>query len=74
MESLTVGLTKNGQIVSWGANGYGQLGYCDWEERNVPTKVAPALDGIVFIKSSCGNTHAAALTDKGELYTWYVWS
>jgi alpha-tubulin suppressor-like RCC1 family protein len=69
---FTVGLTKNGQIVSWGANGYGQLGQGDWEEKSVPTKVASALDWIVFIKISCGNTHAAALTDKGELYTWYV--
>jgi alpha-tubulin suppressor-like RCC1 family protein len=69
----TVGLTKNGQVVSWGCNDYGQLGHGDEKERRVPTKVK-ALDGRVIIKVSCGAFHTVAITDKGELLTWYVQS
>ena len=67
----TVGITENGQVVSWGDNYYGQLGHGDREHGRVPIKVA-GLDGIVIIKVSCGMTHTAAITDNGELLTWYV--
>ena len=68
----TVGLTKNGQVFSWGHNENGQLGHGDWDGRSVPTKVE-ALDGLEIIKISCGGgRHSAVLTDKGELLTWYV--
>jgi alpha-tubulin suppressor-like RCC1 family protein len=67
----TVGLTKKGEVFSWGCNDYGQLGHGDEEHRRVPTKVA-SLDGTVIIKISCGKSHTAALTKKGEVLTWYV--
>ena len=67
----TFGITKNGKAVSWGGNDYGQLGHGDRKERRVPTQVA-GLDGLVIIKISCGGWHTAAITDKGELYSWYV--
>jgi RCC1 and BTB domain-containing protein len=67
----TVGITKNGEVFSWGDNTDGQLGHGDKKERSVPTKVT-ALDGIVIIKISCGRYHTAAISDKGELLTWYV--
>ena len=61
-EQHTVGLTKNGQVVSWGEdNGSGQLGRGDKVE---------GLDGLVITKVSCGIS-TAAITDKGELLTWY---
>jgi alpha-tubulin suppressor-like RCC1 family protein len=69
----TVGLTKNDQVFSWGGNDCGQLGHGDREERRVPTKVA-GLHGLVIIKISSGRWHTVAITDKGELYTWYVQS
>ena len=67
----TVGLTKNGQVFSWGYNDCGQLGHGDEKTRRVPTKVE-GLDGIVIIKISCGTNQSVALTDKGEILTWYV--
>ena len=67
----TVGLTKNGDVYAWGSNGSGQLGHGDNEPRTIPTKVE-SLDGRVITKISCGETHTAALTDKGEILTWYV--
>ena len=29
------------------------------------------LDGLLIIKISCDDYHKAALTDEGELFTWY---
>ena len=69
--SYTVGLTKNGEVYAWGSNGSGQLGHGDNEPRTIPTKVE-SLDGRVITKISCGESHTAALTDKGEILTWYV--
>jgi alpha-tubulin suppressor-like RCC1 family protein len=67
----TVGLTKNGEVFTWGLSNYGQLGHGDKKPRSVPTKVE-SLDGLVITKISCGEIHTAALTDKGEILTWYV--
>ena len=64
-------LTKNGEVFTCGLNIYGLLGHGDRKERTIPTKVA-ALAGLVVIKISCGSMHIAALTDKGEILTWYV--
>ena len=68
----TVGLTKNGQVFTWGKNDRGdQLGHGDYEDRSVPTKIE-SLDGTVITKISCCAYHTAVLTDKGEILTWYV--
>ena len=69
----TVGLTKKGEVFTWGSNGSGQLGHGDKKTRRVPTKVL-GLDGLVITNISCGDYRTAALTDKGEMYTWYVHS
>ena len=67
----TAGLTKNGEVFTWGLNENGQLGHGDNYSRRVPTKVA-GLDGLFITQISCGNYHTAALTVKGELLTWCV--
>ena len=67
----TVGLTKKGEVFTWGSNDIGQLGHGGRKSRIVPTKVA-GLDGLVITQISCGANHTAALTDKGEVFTWCV--
>jgi alpha-tubulin suppressor-like RCC1 family protein len=67
----TVGLTKKGEVFSWGLNYSGQLGHGDQEDRRVPTKVE-SIVGLVITKISCGIEHTAALTNNGEILTWYV--
>ena len=69
----TVALTKNGEVFTWGNNRFGQLGHGDLNNRTITTKVA-ALAGLVIIKIACGRSHTTALTDKGEILTWYVLS
>ena len=69
----TVGLTKKGEVFTWGDNDDGQLGHADKTYRSVPTKIA-ALDGLFITNISCGYNHTAALTDKGKILTWYVLS
>ena len=64
-------LPRRENLFSWGMNNHGQLGHGDMKHRGVPTK-GESLDGIVIIIISCGVVHTAALTDKGEIFTWYV--
>ena len=73
-DDYTIGLTKDGDVFSWGLNNYGQLGHGDADRRSaLPEKVA-SLDGLAIISISCGCYHTAAITDRGEILTWYVQS
>ena len=68
----TAALTKKGEVFTWGLNSYGQLGYGDMTTlRKIPMKVK-SLNGLIIIQISCGAWHTAALTNKGEMFTWYV--
>ena len=67
----TAALTKEGKVFTWGRNKYGQLGHGDKKDRHIPTKVE-SLDGLVIVKIACGVYHAIAITDDGDVYTWYV--
>ena len=67
----TVALSKKGEVYTWGMNNKGELGHGDNVSRDIPTKVK-GLDGVVVIEiCSCGN-HTVVLTDKGELFIWFV--
>ena len=73
-ERHTAGLTKKHEVFTWGHNNYGQLGHGDYATiRRVPTRVE-SLDGLVITNISCGRYHMAALTENGEILTWYVQS
>ena len=69
----SAGLTRNGEVYTWGWNNAGQLGHDDDDRMSVtiPTKVK-SLNGIIITQISCGNRHMAAVSDKGEVFTWYV--
>ena len=69
----TVALTKSGEVYTWGENSKGQLGHGDKESRDTPTKIE-CLVGVVITKVTCADFHTIALTDKGEVFTWYVYT
>lgn len=62
----TCGLKANGAIACFGANGAGQLGLSDLDDRSVPTPVPlpPALE------ISARHGHTCAVLRDGELWCW----
>ena len=60
-------LDSNGNVLSWGYNGYGQLGNGTTTNINIPTKIA-GLEKIkkVFIRD---NT-SMAINEDGEIFIW----
>ncbi|GMT10269.1 hypothetical protein PFISCL1PPCAC_1566 [Pristionchus fissidentatus] len=63
-------------VLTWGANGSGQLGHGDNVQRSQPQSIA-AFDAAKRVCSiATGNAHAAALTAAGTAFVWgaNVWS
>jgi len=64
----TLALTKEGDVLSWGQNDTGQLGYkTGGKQSNIPKKIEE-LKEIVGL-SSTGN-HSLAVNKNGEVYAW----
>ncbi|KAL3723408.1 hypothetical protein ACJRO7_035575 [Eucalyptus globulus] len=73
-----VALSEEGLLQAWGYNEYGQLGRGITSEGLQGARVinayakfldeAPELVKITHV--SCGEYHTAAISDKGEVYTW----
>lgn len=67
-------LAMDGRLFSWGRNDRGQLGADAQQKRRfVPAEITSAnmsfrRDPVKHIV--CGAYHAAALTEKGVMYTW----
>lgn len=65
-----IAITRDGELYSWGHNGYGQLGqgvsitvgHC-----SMPEKIQGALAGIKIDKVACGGHHTLALTQEGQV-------
>ena len=60
------------KVYTWGCNDEGALGRPTSgtdDEEYFPRKVA-LPDGVKIIQVSAGDSHTAALSDKGEVYAW----
>ena len=69
--SFTVALRKNGEVVAWGRNDYGQLGNTNDVTENpiyVKDKNGNKLTGVTDI--SAARDHAAAVKADGTVWTW----
>mmetsp|Transcript_128960 Transcript_128960/g.248468 ORF Transcript_128960/g.248468 Transcript_128960/m.248468 type:complete len:682 (-) Transcript_128960:68-2113(-) len=58
-----------GQLWTWGGGAFGKLGHSNRLAQTTPKLVA-ALQGRKLVQVSLGPHHSAALTQKGEVYTW----
>jgi alpha-tubulin suppressor-like RCC1 family protein len=72
-QTICVAVLYDGSVVTWGGNGYGELGIGASGSMNVPVYVkTPSgvgnLSGIVYINA--GDNHVLAMKADGTLYTW----
>lgn len=58
-----------GTVWAWGDGGFGKLGQANNDTLKVP-KIVPELKGVAKVK--CGAQFSVALTQDGNVYTWYV--
>jgi alpha-tubulin suppressor-like RCC1 family protein len=74
--SFTLALTKDGILHSWGRNDKGQLGTGGgmmvdmYSLSAIPTPIEGQLENRTIVKMAAGHSHAAAITDRGELFQW----
>ena len=63
-----LGVSRHGDLHSFGLNGRGQLGHGDILPRTQPTLVK-GLAGIKTLSVACGNWHSLALSEFGDVYS-----
>jgi alpha-tubulin suppressor-like RCC1 family protein len=60
-------LCANGNLYTWGYNGYGQLGLGDGTSRSSPVQIGAFTD---WAYASAGNTHCMAIKTNRTLWAW----
>lgn len=63
-------VTTNGDVFSWGHNGYCQLGNGSSNQGSIPTLVTINLTGRKVTAVACGSHHSMVMTSDGEIYAW----
>ena len=75
-DEYSLALTSDGVVFAWGKNHKGQCGTGSsmsvdmYAMENMPQPVDGMMEGQHVVKISGGHSHAAAVTDKGELFWW----
>lgn len=62
-------VTSDGSLYTWGSNAMGSLGTGGTDDKSIPTKVLDHAKAVLY-GSESGARISAAITGKGELYTW----
>lgn len=68
-QSYTVASLRNGGIIAFGKNDYGQLGLGYISEPVPPTRLTSPLDNAIVPQLSCGYHHTVIVTEGGAVYT-----
>lgn len=63
-------VSKNGEMYSWGHNGYCQLGNGGSGQGLTPTLISTNLQGKKILRVACGSHHSMALSQEGEIFAW----
>ena len=74
-DTYMVAVTRTGDVWEWGQGSTGRLGHNTAASQLVPIKVKAidgqqAFDGQNVVQIAAGRQHTAALTRKGEVWTW----
>lgn len=70
-ENHTVILSECGKVYTCGDGSSGQLGHGPAIKCHTsPLLCGGALESLRVVQIACGRNHTAALTDRGELFTW----
>ncbi|ODN06550.1 E3 ubiquitin-protein ligase HERC2 [Orchesella cincta] len=62
-------LSADGDVYSWGEGDDGKLGHGNKSNCDRP-RIIEALRGKEIVDIACGGAHSAAITARGELFTW----
>ena len=62
-------VSEAGEVLTWGAGSYGNLGHGDNTEVKTP-KLVESLLGKPCISVACGSKHTLALTAYGAVFAW----
>jgi alpha-tubulin suppressor-like RCC1 family protein len=62
-------LTRDGQVLTWGASQNGELGRNTFDNSNVPSPVH-GLEGTRIVQMSLGGFHGLALDEQGRVWGW----
>ena len=65
---MTAVCTAEGELFTFGSGDFGRLGHGGTENEAVP-RLVEALTGKKVVGTSAGETHTAAWTEEGELFT-----
>lgn len=63
-------ITENGELYSWGHNGYCQLGNGNTNQGLLPGQILSDLAYRKVVDIACGSHHSMALTNEGEVFAW----
>jgi uncharacterized repeat protein (TIGR02543 family) len=70
---FSAALTTEGRLLTWGSNGYGQLGNQTLVSQSVPVDITNHFNLLpeeTILDVSLGGYHSAALTSGGRIFTW----
>jgi RCC1 and BTB domain-containing protein len=62
-------INSQGELFSWGHNGYGQLGVGN-QFGVTPIQVSLGISNVKVIQVACGSHHSLALTSDGDVFAW----
>ena len=65
----SVGVTRTGEVFTWGRGNYGSLGHGN-DDTIMKPKQVKSLMGNTVTHVACGSYHTAVVTREGELFTW----
>ena len=65
----SLAVTANGEVLSWGLGGSGQLGHGDYFSTPTPRRIM-GLASEVALGCACGFGHSIVLSKAGSLYSW----